>query len=100
MNSSVTCPNCQAQIEITEVISSQLRATIRGELETELSAIRQRLKQQQDDLARRQGDLQKKAEAVEEQVRTKLRVGMGEPDDLATEVHSSLPSSPRGTGWS
>jgi hypothetical protein len=72
VNSSITCPNCQAQIEITEVISSQLRATIRGELETELSVIRQRLKQQQDDLVRQQGDLQKKTEAVEEQVRTKL----------------------------
>lgn len=72
MNSSITCPSCQAQIEITEVISSQLRATIRGELEAEVSAVRQRLKQQQDDLVRQQGDLQKKAEAVEEQVRAKL----------------------------
>ena len=72
MNSSITCPNCQAQIEITEVISSQLRATIRGELETELNAVRQRLKQQQDDLARQQGELQKKTEAVEEQIRAKL----------------------------
>ncbi len=72
MNSSITCPNCQAQIEITEVISSQLRATIRSELETELNAIRQRLKQQQDDVVRQQGELQKKTEAVEEQVRAKL----------------------------
>ncbi len=72
MNSSITCPNCQAQIEITEVISSQLRATIRGELETELNAIRQRLKQQQDEVVRQQGELQKKAEAVEEQIRAKL----------------------------
>ncbi len=72
MNSSITCPNCQAQIEITEVISSQLRATIRGELETELNAIRQRLKQQQDDVVRQQGELQKKTEAVEEQIRAKL----------------------------
>ncbi len=72
MNSSITCPNCQAQIEITEVISSQLRATIRGELETELNAVRQRLKQQQDGLARQQGELQKKTEAVDEQIRAKL----------------------------
>ena len=72
MNSSITCPNCQAQIEITEVISSQLRATIRGELETELNATRQRLKQQQDELAGQQRELQKKVEAVEEQVRAKL----------------------------
>lgn len=72
MNSSITCPNCQAQIEITEVISSQLRATIRGELETELNAVRQRLKQQQDDLTGQQRELLKKAEAVEEQIRAKL----------------------------
>jgi hypothetical protein len=72
VNSSITCPNCQAQIEITEVISSQLRATIRGELEAEINAVRQRLKQQQDDLVRQQGELQKKTEAVEEQVRAKL----------------------------
>ena len=72
MSSSITCPNCQAQIEITEVISSQLRATIRGELETELNVTRQRLKQQQDDLAQRQRELQEKAETVDEQVRAKL----------------------------
>lgn len=72
MNSSITCPNCQAQIEITEVISSQLRATIRGELETEINAARQRLKQQQEDLAQQQRELVKKTEAVEEQVRAKL----------------------------
>ncbi len=72
MNSSITCPNCQAQIEITEVISSQLRATIRGELETELNAVRQRLKQQQDDLAGQQREVLKKAEAVEEQIRARL----------------------------
>jgi hypothetical protein len=72
VSSSITCPNCQAQIEITEVISSQLRATIRGELETELNVTRQRLKQQQDDLAQRQRELQEKAETVDEQVRAKL----------------------------
>jgi hypothetical protein len=72
VNSSITCPNCQSQIEITEVISSQLRATIRSELEAEINAARQRLKQQQDDLAQQQRELQKKTEAVEEQVRAKL----------------------------
>ncbi len=72
MENRITCPNCRMQIEITEVISSQLRATIRGEMETELNAARQRLKQQQDDLARQQQELQQRAEGVDEQVRTKL----------------------------
>jgi len=68
----ITCPNCQSQIEITEVISSQLRASIRGELDAEINAARQKLKQQQDELAQQQKSLQQKAEAVEEQIRAKL----------------------------
>jgi hypothetical protein len=72
VNSRITCPNCQSQIEITEVISSQLEANIRGKLDAEMNAVRQRLKQQQDELAQQQKQLQQKAEAVEEQVRAKL----------------------------
>jgi len=72
MSSNIICPNCKIEIEITEVMSAQLRASIRGELEAELNATRQGLKQQQDELARQQRELQEKAEAVDEQVRAKL----------------------------
>ncbi len=72
MNNRITCPNCRTEIEITEVISGQLRASILAEVEAELSPVRQRLKQQQDEIAQRQRELQQKAEAVEEQVRAKL----------------------------
>lgn len=72
MNSRITCPNCQTEIEITEVISSQLRASIRSEMEAELGPVRQRLKQQQDDLAHRQRELQKQIESVDDQVKAKL----------------------------
>ncbi|HSW01631.1 MAG TPA: DUF2130 domain-containing protein [Sedimentisphaerales bacterium] len=72
MNNRITCPNCQSQIEITEVISGQLRASIRAELETELGPVRQRLKQQQEDLAQKQSELQKKFQAVDEQVKARL----------------------------
>jgi hypothetical protein len=72
MNNQITCPNCQTQIEITEVISSQLRASIRGELDAEINAARQKLRQQQDELAQQHKQLQQKAEAVDEQVRAKL----------------------------
>ena len=72
MNDRITCPNCQTQIEITEVISGQLRASIRAELETEMGPVRQKLKQQQEDLAHKQQELQEKVQAVEEQVKAKL----------------------------
>jgi len=72
VNNRITCPNCQTEIEITEVISSQLRASIRSEMEAELGPVRQRLKQQQDELARQEKQLQQKAESVDEQVEAKL----------------------------
>jgi len=72
VNNRITCPNCQTEIEITEVISSQLRASIRSEMEAELGPVRQRLKQQQDELARQEKHLQQKAESVDEQVEAKL----------------------------
>lgn len=72
MNSRITCPNCNSPIEVTEVISSQLRASIRGELDAEMNEVRRQVKQQQDELARRQKELEQKAEAVEEQVRARL----------------------------
>jgi hypothetical protein len=72
MNSQITCPNCNSPIEVTEVISSQLRASIRGELDAEMNEVRRQLKQQQDGLVRRQKELEQKAHAVEEQVRARL----------------------------
>lgn len=72
MSSNIICPKCGIEIEITEVMSAQLRASIRNELEAEFNAACQQLKQQQDELAKRQREVQQKAEAVEEQVRAKL----------------------------
>jgi hypothetical protein len=72
VNNRITCPNCQTEIEITEVISSQLRASIRSEMEAELGPARQRLKQQQEELAQRQRELQKQIESVDDQVKAKL----------------------------
>ena len=49
-----------------------LRASIRGELDAEINAARQKLRQQQDDMVRQQKELQQKAEAVDEQVRARV----------------------------
>ncbi|MBP7051908.1 MAG: DUF2130 domain-containing protein [Phycisphaerae bacterium] len=72
MNSRITCPNCRTEIEITEAIASQLKASALADAEAQLGPVRQRLKQQQDELARQEKQLQQKAEAVEEQVKSKL----------------------------
>ena len=72
VNNRITCPNCRTEIEITEVISTQLRASVLAEVEAEMGPVRQRLRQQQEELAQRQRELQKQVESVDEQVRTKL----------------------------
>jgi len=72
VSNRITCPNCQTQFEITEVISSQLRASVLAEVEAEMGPVRQRLKQQQDELAQRQRELQKQIESVDEQVKARL----------------------------
>ncbi len=72
MNDRIICPNCQTQIEITEVISGQLRASIRAELDAEVNAVRLKLKQQQDELQQQKKQVQQQAEAVDEQVRARL----------------------------
>jgi len=68
MSGNIICPNCKIPIEITEVMSAQLRASIRNELDAELNATRERLKAQQQELDR-------KAETVEQQVQAKLNEG-------------------------
>lgn len=38
MTNSITCPSCKTEIEINEVMRSQLTAQIRGEVEAEVAA--------------------------------------------------------------
>ena len=91
MDNRITCPNCQTQIEVTEVISTQLRATIRGEMETELRATRQRLTQEQEELGRQQQEVARRAAAVEEQVRKKLdEQRQALEDKLREQMHVEL----------
>lgn len=37
MSDTVTCPQCQANIEVTEVMSAQLAASIRQDLQAEFA---------------------------------------------------------------
>jgi len=79
MSGNIICPNCKIQIEITEVMSAQLRASIRNELDAELNATREQLKAREvetqnlaSQLAEQQEELRRRAETIEEQVRAKL----------------------------
>lgn len=98
MGSQITCPNCQIQIEITEVMSAQLRAGIRSEMEAELNAARQRLKAQQEELSRKaeaieqqvQAKLDEGRESLERKIREQMRVELKDRDDQLGELKSQL----------
>lgn len=56
---TITCPNCQFEIEVTEVLSAQLRGELRKEFEAE-----QRKKESQ--LAEREAEVKRQQDAVAE----------------------------------
>jgi hypothetical protein len=72
MGSTITCPNCKTEIEITQVISDQLRASIRTEVETELNSVREQIKGQEDKLVQQQKQLAKRVQTIDKEVNEKL----------------------------
>lgn len=72
MSDRITCPNCQQLIEITEVMTAQLAATIRGELESEFAARQQKLTTEREQLKRQQKQLEEIKERMDEQVQAAL----------------------------
>ncbi len=69
MSTSVSCPNCQAEIQITEVMQSQLTAQIRSELESELRLDRNEIASDKKKLASEVEALKLRQAAVDEQIR-------------------------------
>lgn len=72
MSNVITCPKCSSEIEITEVMSTQLRARIRGELEAELRPAREAVDRQAAELKARQNELDRARETLDEQVRSQV----------------------------
>ncbi len=72
MESTIKCPNCAYQIEITEVMSAQLAEKMRAEVTEEMAPLRKKLEQAQGELARREAKLADTEKAVTEQVQARL----------------------------
>jgi hypothetical protein len=72
MSDTITCPQCQANIEVTEVMSAQLAAGIRKELQAEFGEKSAKLAAERDDLAAARSALELSRAALEEQVETAI----------------------------
>jgi len=72
MSNTITCPKCNTRIEITEVMSAQLRDQIQADLEAQFQPEREALRKQAEDLKRQRAELDQSRQAIDEQVRTQL----------------------------
>lgn len=66
MSSTITCPNCNSEIEITEVMSAQLAAQVRAELEAELAPRKKALDAQAAQLKEQQAGLEQARRSLDE----------------------------------
>ncbi|MDM4018170.1 DUF2130 domain-containing protein [Roseiconus lacunae] len=69
MANSITCPSCKTEIEINEVMRSQLTAQIRGEMEADVAARCEELDVAKQELERQRDAVEASRLAVEDQVR-------------------------------
>ena len=46
MNKSLTCPNCNHEIELTELMRTQVASQIRGELDAQVASHKRELEEQ------------------------------------------------------
>lgn len=74
MTTTFACPKCNTPIEITEVMTSQLRDRLRGEVDAELAPERARLAKQASTLADERKALEMQRDSLDEQVRQQLEV--------------------------
>lgn len=69
MNNSITCPSCNTEIAINEVMRSQLTAEIRAELEADITAKRAVIMAEQKKLDAERAAVEESQRAVKEQIR-------------------------------
>jgi hypothetical protein len=70
----IVCPNCRAEIKLTESLASPLIESTRKEYERKIQQIQVGISQREAELNSRQQAIDKEKESIDEQVRLKLRV--------------------------
>jgi hypothetical protein len=83
MSDTITCPECQAEIEVTEVMQAQLAATIRSEMQAEFAEKARKLSTERDELAKAQTQLADSQAEFNEQVKVAVAT---ERDSLAAKL--------------
>lgn len=72
MPDTIICPKCKYEIEVTEVLSSQLRKQIRKEYDADLRKKEQEFQGKEESLRRREQALEASQQAIDAEVQTRL----------------------------
>jgi hypothetical protein len=68
----IICPSCKSEIEVTEVLSAQLRGEIRKEFEADLRKKESQLAEREALVQRTLSDVQKEKEGIDQEVAARL----------------------------
>ena len=72
LKNTLACPNCSHEIEVTELMRTQLAVQIRGELDAQAASIRRELDRQRSVVAEQQAEVAKERELLAEQVKRQV----------------------------
>ena len=84
-SNNIICPKCDFEIEVTEVLSAQLRAEIRKEFEAEQRKKEAQLVERETSLQRQIAELKQAKAAIDEEVAAKLSSKLNALPVLRTE---------------
>lgn len=83
MADTIICPNCELQIEITEVLSAQLRAQLRREFDADIRKKEAALATREQDIARAREEVDKANETIDHRVADQLAIERKQLSDEA-----------------
>ena len=73
MQNAINCPTCHASIEITEVMSAQLSAQIRAEVENDVAVRRDEVVRLGAEISRREKELATRSSQIDREVAERVK---------------------------
>ena len=92
MPNAITCPSCQTEIEISEVMRSQLTEQIRTELEADAALKRAELDAAKKQLEQERSTVEASRQSIDEQIHTGIAV---QREKLVAEANKRARNSSR-----
>ena len=72
MSYAITCPQCQFEIEVTEVLSAQLRLQMQKEFETDIRKKETAIAEREKAVLRAKEEVERAKQSIDEQVSQQL----------------------------